>query len=80
MYSFFDKSDILLYVGRTKNWQNRIVTHGHETKWFRDVRKIVIVPCTSNQQAVDLELREIMLRRPRYNKFAWETRAKHKIR
>lgn len=66
-YRLFDKQDVLLYVGVSRNPNNRFKEHAHNQVWWHHVARTEIAWLDSWQEARDVEDATIRIERPLYN-------------
>lgn len=67
LYRFFDKDDVLLYVGITNNPKNRFKGHQKEKSWFNKVTHSTMEHFGSRNELEDAEVRAIQTEKPKYN-------------
>ena len=56
----------IYYIGRSNNLEKRLLEHLGESKW-KDVTHFGYCACSTEQEAVQLEAKEINHWRPKYN-------------
>lgn len=67
LYRFFDRSDVLLYVGITIDIGARFKKHQAEKPWWIEVEHIGIEQHATRREALDAESRAILTEQPLYN-------------
>lgn len=67
LYRFFDRSDVLLYVGITIDIGARFKKHQAEKSWWAEVEHIGIEHYDTRREALDAESRAILTEQPLYN-------------
>jgi predicted GIY-YIG superfamily endonuclease len=72
-YRHYDASDCLLYVGISKDWGKRTVTHMLKAEWFDEVKTMIVEKCDSIEDAAKLEVDWVRSKKPKYNKVRFIT-------
>ncbi|MEV1013740.1 GIY-YIG nuclease family protein [Micromonospora sp. NPDC049801] len=67
LYRFFDRTDVLLYVGITADLPTRLKSHRKGKPWWTQVANITIEPFETRQEALDAEKRAIREEGPLHN-------------
>lgn len=67
LYRFFDRTDVLLYVGTTAHLSARIAQHKRDKPWWVDVRNITIEYFDTRSAALSAETKAIRTEGPLYN-------------
>ena len=67
VYRFYDKDDVLLYVGATKNFDQRRSTHARTAKWWSAVVRHEVEWYNSQLDALITEAKLIRELRPLHN-------------
>lgn len=67
LYMFFDKADVLLYVGVAFDPPTRWVVHAREKPWWSQVSRKEVVWYPNRAVALTAENDAILIRSPRYN-------------
>lgn len=67
LYRCFDASGDLLYIGRSKNWSSRWLSHRSISHWSRQVTRIEIKRFDSLTESIEAETEAIKNERPRFN-------------
>jgi hypothetical protein len=67
LYRFFDRSDVLLYVGITIDIGARFKKHQSDKPWWSEVEHIGIERHGTRREALDAESRAILTEEPLYN-------------
>ena len=68
LYRLYDAGGLLLYVGRTSNWEHREASHRGGKSWWNEVARREFVPCASQAEVEYAEAVAIVVERPRHNK------------
>jgi len=68
LYRFYDRSDVLLYVGITVDPSARFKKHAGDKLWWGEVDHIDIEQCATRREAEDAEREAIKKEEPLYNK------------
>ena len=55
LYRFFDRTDVLLYVGITANLPTRMKNHSKGKPWWTQIHNITIEHFDTRQDALDAE-------------------------
>jgi predicted GIY-YIG superfamily endonuclease len=66
LYRFYDKNQVLLYVGITSSWRNRIASHKRNSFWYQfvDQSKVETIPA---DLALKIESSTIWAEKPIFN-------------
>ena len=67
LYRFYDRSDVLLYVGITVDPGARFKKHASDKPWWGEVANISVTPHQSREAALEAEVGAIRLEKPLYN-------------
>lgn len=67
LYRFYDRSDVLLYVGITMDLPKRLKAHRKEKPWWLEISSITVEPHESRAAALDAEAEAIRSEKPLYN-------------
>lgn len=67
LYRFFDRSDVLLYVGITADLPKRFKDHRKEKPWWTQISTIKIEPHESRSAVLEAEAEAIRTEQPLYN-------------
>lgn len=68
LYRFYDRSDVLLYVGITVDPGARFKKHGGDKEWWTEVDRINIEHYATRREALDAEKKAIKEEQPLHNK------------
>lgn len=68
VYKFYDKNDLLLYVGCSLDLLTRIAGHQSSSKWFKKVKTIRIETFSDKKTARKKERNLIESLQPKHNK------------
>ncbi|MFB6392603.1 GIY-YIG nuclease family protein [Polymorphospora lycopeni] len=67
LYRFYDRTDVLLYVGITMDLPGRMRTHKREKPWWSDVDHIAVEHYTTRNAALEAEAEAIRAEKPIHN-------------
>lgn len=67
VYRFYDRADVLLYVGISYNLASRWANHAAEKDWWPQVARKTVVMYGSRDEAADEEDRAILAEKPIHN-------------
>lgn len=67
LYRFFDRSDVLLYVGITVDLAKRIKNHRKGKPWWTQIHNITVEHFDTRQEALDAERKAIRDEKPLHN-------------
>jgi predicted GIY-YIG superfamily endonuclease len=67
LYRFFDRADVLLYVGISASLPTRIAKHRNLKPWWTDVRNITVEYYDTRDEAIAAETEAIKSEKPLYN-------------
>lgn len=67
LYRFFDRSDVLLYVGITADLPARIKNHSKGKPWWTQIHNITVEHFDTRQDALDAERKSIREEKPLHN-------------
>ena len=67
VYRFYDRNDVLLYVGCTAGFKPRRAAHKAK-KWYSDVTRVEIKRFKTHREALDAERKAIWEEYPHYNR------------
>lgn len=67
LYRFFNKYGSLLYVGITKNPENRFASHRQQKPWWDKVTTITLERFADRRELARAEIAAIESEKPRYN-------------
>ena len=68
IYIFKGNNDVILYVGVSKNFTNRIEQHKKDKEWFNEILTISISDYMNQNMAFIYEIYYISTLKPKYNK------------
>lgn len=67
LYRFFDRSDVLLYVGITADLPTRMKNHRKGKPWWTHIHNITVEHFDTRQEALDAERKAIREEKPLHN-------------
>lgn len=67
VYRCYSSTEVLLYVGYTKSWTERLNQHAVSSPWFPEVATMRLVHYTSRQSALLAEWEGISCENPVHN-------------
>lgn len=67
LYRFYDADGVLLYVGISKHWPERLTQHRRDKVWWTEVARIDLEPFPTREAVLEAERAAIIAERPRYN-------------
>lgn len=67
LYRFYDKEEILLYVGKTFNLKTRVANHERGKDWWQYVANMTIEEFSSDKDLIEAEKKAIVEESPIYN-------------
>lgn len=68
VYKYYDKNNVLLYVGCSNNPKQRYKQHCKTKNWANEIYSTEIIPCETRQNALQLEEKLILSECPIHNK------------
>ena len=77
LYRFFDKDDRLLYVGISKNYLTRLVSHIQNKDWITQAVRCELEHFEHRQDASNAEIDAVYFENPLFNKQYASEREKH---
>jgi predicted GIY-YIG superfamily endonuclease len=78
LYRLYDANDVLLYVGVTRNPEQRFSGHGGKSPWWRQVARRVVSDPMPHDEATRQEREAIETESPKYNRDGVRGRAYRK--
>lgn len=76
LYRFFDENEVLLYVGISKNFGQRIKEHEKANRHWFQFQKRYELEFIDSREAIEIERRTIQIEKPLFNKTHSQTPAK----
>lgn len=67
LYRYYDKNNVLLYVGISVNAVYRFTQHKNKSSWVDDIERIEIEKFESKKEASEAEVKAIRNEKPLYN-------------
>lgn len=67
LYRFYDSDGVLLYVGISKSWTDRLVQHRRDKVWFGHVARVDVAYYKDRDAVLDAEQEAIRRERPVHN-------------